>query len=518
MSWTLTLAFAAIFICSCPGLKCYSDINDPKTNLDYLVRTIGSKDPNVSSVNYLNGSVFAKQPGTGLQKLFNFEGYNINRKLLQPNGSYLSLSREFVVYRDPTTNVIQTVWINAWTQNPNEVFCVANDPVNALLRLGDIVPTKLIPGGKVVFNTDVLLEYPNALAPAIYPKYSAGPVYEAAELFGFFANLTGLTSDTDWSVPMTGTWIRRSQYLPWMEMSTSKGELYYTTMAWKCKYEGLKCVAEDIMKLIDNYFPKYKDAPTVDEEPNETSWTMFKNTIDRRRKTGLPDIIIPPSSVMQNMTTYDTIVDQRILDFFDNVKDICVYFNGTTWSQITGHQSINLFNVEGNATITVAKPAAASESYSINVTGALFYRDTKTGKPLRFWKNPLTGHTVMVYNPVTFTNHTFDFPKEFVYSMDIAPSDVIALLAAQSMDSGQTGETWSVNILDVIFDTETFTRDEDVLFYGTAGRFSSWLNWMNMEDRPGNMAFKVTFYRCEQATHTQSSHLAQFESSGFLLI
>ena len=494
----MILKLLAIIACivaagSLPSTKAFRDINDPKTNLDYFVRTAGSKDPNISTVNYINGTVFAKQPGTGLKKLFNFEGYNINRKVLQTNGSYLSLSCEFVVYRDPNTHVIQNVWINPWTQEANEVFYVHNNPVNGLLRLGDVVPTKLIPGGTVVFNTDYMLEYPNALNPRLYPKYSAGPVYEAAELFAFFANLTRLTSDTERSIPMTGTWIRRSQYLPWMEMANITGHLYYTTFAWKCKYEGLGCVADDIMKIIDDLYPEYKEAPLADDEPNETSWTVFKADVDKRRNTGLPDIIIPTSEVTQNMTTYATSVDQRIKDFFGNVNYMPTYFNGTAWSQITGKQSINLFNIDGVVFPGVTESNAGF--YTLSLTGSLFYRDVKNGSLLQFFSNPLTGVTNVVPNPTTFINKTFKLPKEFVYSMDIAPSDVLGLLAAQSEETGHNGEDWSVNIVDTVFDKTSFIGPSDVFFYGTAGRFSSWLKWMDMEGIQGNMAWKVTFYR-----------------------
>ena len=469
------------------------DNNDPKTNLDYFVRVAGSKDPNVSSVNYINGTVFGKRPGKELQKLFNFEGYNINRKLLQANGSYLSLSCEFLVYRDPKTHVIQKVWINPWTAEANEVFFVQNNPVNGLLRLGDTFPTKMIPGGGLVFNTDYMLEYPNALDPGLYPRYSAGPVYEAAELFAYFANLTRLASGTENSVPMTATWIRRSQYLPWMEMGNQTGNLYYTTFSWKCKERGLGCVAKDIMKIIDDFYPEYKKAPLVDDVPNETSWTVFKSAIDERRKDGLPDIIIPTSNVVPNMPTYDTVIDQRIKDFFSNVDYMPTYYNGTAWSQITGKQSINLFNIEGLVFPRVTESSAGF--YTLSLSGTLFYRDVINGSMLSFFANPITGVTNVVPNPTTFFNKTFNFPKDFVYSMDIAPSNVLGLLAAQSKENSTNADIWSVNVVDMLFDKNTFYSTQDVFFYGTAGRFSNWLDWMDMSGVEGNMVFKVTFYR-----------------------
>lgn len=492
-SMVLALPTFAVILGCVSFVHAFLDINDPKTNLDYFVRTGGSKDPKISTVNYFNGSVYAKQPGSGLQKLFNFEGYNINRKVLQSNGSYLSLSCEFVVYRNPLTHVIQRVWMNPWTQKANEVFYVANDPVNGLLRLGDIFPTQLIPGGRVVFNLDVVLEYPNALDPTGYPQYSAGPVYEAAELFSYFANLTRLSTSTESSIPMTGTWIRRSQYLPWMEMSTTKGELYYTTFVWKCKYEGLACVADDIMHIIDTYYPEFKEAPLTDDEPNETSWTVFKAVIDKRRKIGLPDIIIPTSEVQSNMTAYDTVIDQRIQDFFNKVTYMPVYFNGTAWSQITGKQSLNLFNIEGVVFPRVTE--SNKNHYTLSLTGTVFFRDPNTGELLEFWNNPLTGETNFVPNPVTLVDRRFDFPRAFVYSMDIRQFDAIGLQAVQSEETGENNEIWSVNIIDTIFDKSSFTSPSEVFFYGTAGRFSNWLDWMDMESSEGNMVFKVTYYR-----------------------
>ena len=70
--------------------------------------------------------------------LFLFEGYNINRKVPLPDGSYQSLSRKFVVYRDIHTRKIKTVFENPFNNLTNEVFPVANDPVNAkLTRNGD---------------------------------------------------------------------------------------------------------------------------------------------------------------------------------------------------------------------------------------------------------------------------------------------------------------------------------------------------------------------------------------------
>ena len=130
-SKTSFLSFVLVIISKIDS-PCASNpnINDPEVNLDFFIRTEGSTNPQETSVSYWNGSVFAKVQGKKLQKLFYFEGYNINRKIPQEDGSYQSLSREFAVYRDPSTHAILTVWDNPWTTKQNEVFYVANDPVS----------------------------------------------------------------------------------------------------------------------------------------------------------------------------------------------------------------------------------------------------------------------------------------------------------------------------------------------------------------------------------------------------
>ncbi|KAK3583650.1 hypothetical protein CHS0354_021387 [Potamilus streckersoni] len=466
------------------------DINDPKTNLDFFVRTVGSRDPKVETVNYLNGSVFAKIPDMPLVKIFNYEGYNINRKIPLANGSYNSLSREFVVYRDPETYDIQRVWINIYTGLANEIFFVANDPVNGHFRLGDIVPTKILPREKIGFNSDIVLEYPNALDPVNYSRYSAGPVYDSVELFEFFVNVTRLASTKDNSVPSAGTWARKSQFLPWMEMSTTPGDLYYTTMFWKCM-DGLNCVAKDVLDIIKAEFPIYLKAPSSYEIPNETSWTQFKEVIDKRRKAGLPDIIIPQVNVTQNVTSRETWVDPRILRILTS-NSISVHFNGTGMSEIVGKQQINLFNFEGEAFLRVNPPTNPNNSYSATIYAAGVYKDPNNGTTLTNWFNPITGITVEV-PPIIIQSLNVGIPREFVYSMGLPSEDSLGLIAAQS---NPWGELWDVKLVNLLFGgSDLNMAADDVFFYGTFARFSHWLPWMEMGDVEGKLVLKATVSR-----------------------
>ncbi|XP_053404305.1 uncharacterized protein LOC128558582 [Mercenaria mercenaria] len=456
------------------------------TDLENFIRVLGSLDPNQSIVNYLNGSVFGKQPGSDLQKLFNYEGYNINRKIRQQDGSFLSLSREFVVYRQPNTSQILQVWINPWSNKANEIFYVANDPVNAIL---DSPSPSQRSEEYIIYNSDIVLEYPNPLSPDKYSNYSAGPIYDSVELFAFFANYTNLRDTLDKSVPFTGTWIRKSEYLPWMEMSTKPGCLYYTTMAWKCN-EGLSCVSDDIMQLIKKYYPKYEYAPSQKEVPNETSWTVFKKVIDQRRQAGLPDIIIPQVNTTSNIRTMTDSVDDRVLNILD-AWPLSIKANGSAWSEIPGKQSVCFFNMFGYFQFDL-EHLPEHNGYRIQLDGFVTYRDAETGKMIKNFTNPITGQNNTL--PKSEVGVDFVFKKDSFYTIDIPSSEVVGLLGAQSSEGTPDDDSdWSVNFIDLVFPYNELSKPPtSAHFFGTLASYSSWPSWMEMMDVPGNIVVKLT--------------------------
>ncbi|WAR15783.1 hypothetical protein MAR_005888 [Mya arenaria] len=444
------------------------------TDLENFMRVLGSLDPNTSSVNYLNGSVYFRQPGSPLVKAFNYEGYNINRKQRQSDGSFLSLSREFVVYRHPNTSQIIQVWINPISGQPNEVFTVMNDPVNALLSSPS--PSFIVPADRPayrIYNSDIVLEY------------------DSVELFAFFANYSLLMASTTDSVPMTGTWMRKSEYLPWMELGTSPGELYYTTLAWKCM-DGLACVAEDIMNIIKENYTKYLRAPITEEEPNETSWTVFKKVIGQRREAGLPDIIIPQVNASTGVRDMVYDVDKRVLSVL-NKWPLNVKFNGTAWSEIPGKQTVPLYDMRGNMDVDLERIPEGG-GWRLQLDGLIYLLNHTTGEPLILFFNPITGR--VVYNQYIIQEVGVDliFPKDSFYSMDIFSSEVVGLIGAQGTDDGALdgAGNWTVNMLNAIFPWEELAKNTST-FYGTFATFASWPDWTEMTNVPGNIVEKFTF-------------------------
>ena len=91
------------------------------------------------------------------------------------------------VYRDKYTGDVLVAWTNQYTAEENEVFDVANDPVNALLY--PQVGLYAYYGSHTNFGVNVLLEYPNPLQPDQYGPFSSGELYIGAELFLHFTKV-----------------------------------------------------------------------------------------------------------------------------------------------------------------------------------------------------------------------------------------------------------------------------------------------------------------------------------------
>lgn len=458
------------------------------SELENFIRVLGSLDSHTSTVGYINGSVFWKGPDADFRKLFNFEGYNINRKIRQSDGTFLSLSREFVVYREPVASQILQVWMNPSTRKPNEVFYVANDPVNGVFD--GPTPSFPLPSRNPVYdiyNTDVVLEYPNPLTPDNYPRFSAGDIYDSVELFGFFANSTLLHSSTDISVPYIATWMRKSEYLPWMEMGRTPGTLYYTTLSWKCN-SGLSCVSDDIMQLINNDYPKYRTAPTTREDPNETSWTVFKKVIDQRREAGLPDIIIPPVNVSTNSKPMVYEVDSRVEDILYNWP-LYVYVEGTAWSEIPGNQSVVLFDMKGNVGLAF-DPIPEEGGYRLQLDGFLSYYNHSTNMTMTKFYNPITGQVNNVSRTRMGTDLVFD--RNSLYTIDVPEAQAVGLVGGQAVSDNDTG-TWAVNLMNFVFPyIELAKPTKSASFFGTYAIFQSWPDWMQMSDVNGNIVMKFS--------------------------
>jgi len=279
---------------SLPVLAGTLDPNNPQDALKIQRKMIcGSLTDKRPQAYTWQGDVFSRVQGEKDRLVFKVVGTNVRQCVTvtdpQKGEGFRSVSREVMLYLDPESGKILRTWDNPWTGAKVEVVHVANDPVNmrapmfALTRDGNPLRAE----GRVVGNlylstSEFPLFYPNPLGGA-YQNYVGG-TYQAIELFNNFVNAKGLFDADRIDAPRTFvSWVRVSQWLPWMEMGSRPGYLIFNTQG--SSIESPDELPPVLKSELEANYPAYFTPPPVDDKrPNETSWTVFKRHIDARRK------------------------------------------------------------------------------------------------------------------------------------------------------------------------------------------------------------------------------------------
>jgi len=245
-----------------------------------------SANDNVPTIYYFHGEAFSRVPGERDRKLFDVEGYNV-RQCVTVNdpvrgAGWRIISRELLLYVDPTSGELLREWKNPWTGQTVKVLQTANDPVNqrpVFAKAADGTPAKW-PGtisGDTWWNTiTVPLFYINPLGGE-YQK-NVGGYYHATEMFNFFGKVSELVDPKNVNPAIEVGWVRLADWLPWMEMSGRAGIIYIHAAGRKLdSYEQLPTV---MRKAIETEYPEYRNPPPGDDSrENETSWTYFKKKV-----------------------------------------------------------------------------------------------------------------------------------------------------------------------------------------------------------------------------------------------
>ena len=222
-----------------------------------------------------SGSIFSYIPQQKPKRLLNFIGYNVAR-CVQLNESWVMLSRELSYYLDPLTQERLNSWNNPFTGETVNVVHVANDPVNTEMSS---VPIQSLSETDAVIVSDIPLFYPNPLhGNASFDEYGGYlPYYEAGEFFKFYFKKADLESENAVeNVPIS--WNRVGPWLPWMKMGSVEGGVLYSCTG--AKAAGLSTLPDWLVNDVKTRLPLYLHAPTVSEEPNETSQTYFIENFD----------------------------------------------------------------------------------------------------------------------------------------------------------------------------------------------------------------------------------------------
>lgn len=278
------------------------DASVPQDALEISKRLQCGKSEDQPAVYHWSGNIYGRSPGQPDKLLFRGEGMNIRRCVeiadSERGTGWRLISREVMLMLDPGTGEVLDRWQNPYTGETVKVMHIHNDPVNGrpnFPRSADGKPFSLpgmrVEGPYVFLPVEVPLFYTNPLA-GDYQEYIGG-TYHAMEIFDFAALKDELFDDSTPTAYPVISWVRISQWAPWMKMGDRPGQMVFNAMGRKLP-GGFEELPDVLKKEIRMNYPIYEQAPPKDDtRPNETTWTKFKLLTDRARqdssRSGEPD-------------------------------------------------------------------------------------------------------------------------------------------------------------------------------------------------------------------------------------
>ncbi|MDO5770108.1 MAG: DUF1838 family protein [Psychrobacter sp.] len=266
------------------------DPNVPADALEIMKRGQCGEADGKPAVYSWSGNVYSRVRGEPDRLLFKGQGMNIRQCVsvndpVQGKG-FRQVSREIMLYLDPKTGEVVRHWDNPWTGERVEVMQVANDPVNqpaqyTFSKDGDPAVPKIKQEGQWLLQSlEIPLFYPNPLGGK-YQEFIGGQ-YHAMEIFDFTFNANEIRNTDIKAVYPAVSWVRLSDWMPWMKMRDRQGQLVFNMTGRKlASFDELPQVMKN--EIAKNY-PEYTRPPALDDNrPNETTWTAFKQWIDAKQ-------------------------------------------------------------------------------------------------------------------------------------------------------------------------------------------------------------------------------------------
>ena len=276
-----------------PGSARMLDPNKPDDAIEISKRTQCGEKDGQPAVYHWSGRIYSRVEGERDRLLFAGEGMNIRQCVAvndpQRGKGYRQVSREVMLFLDPKTGEVLRDWRNPWTGETVKVMHIANDPVNGRPTFAtgpDGKPFTLgahRPGDWLQMPLEVPLFYFNVLG-GNYQDY-VGNEYHAMEIFDFSARADELLDTKYPTAYPSVSWVRISNWMPWMKMGSRQGLIVFNAMGGKVRsYDDLPPVLKN--EIAANY-PAFTEAPPLDDaRPNATTWTVFKEKVDAERKKG----------------------------------------------------------------------------------------------------------------------------------------------------------------------------------------------------------------------------------------
>ncbi len=287
------LLFVILALAAAPDTAAQDGLIDIKTSEGYVQarrKMHCSMENGKPIVFHWAGSAYSRVPGEKDRLIFQVEGMTTRRcaTVQDPKRGvgYRIVAREMMLYKDPKSGAVLRSWQNPWTDKTVEVIHVANDPLNGgpiygLDEEGNVPPLDLvIQDENFFYSAEFALFYANPLG-GDYQEYIGGH-YHVNVMYNTFGNLEELLDPTSKNVMTNTFWVRMAGWLPWMEMGSRPGMMYFTGVVTKMK--SFDALPQALKREIRTNYPAWQEPPPIDDKrPNESSWTYFKKIVDARR-------------------------------------------------------------------------------------------------------------------------------------------------------------------------------------------------------------------------------------------
>ncbi|WP_159972396.1 DUF1838 family protein [Pseudomonas sp. 8Z] len=267
------------------------NLAQPADALLALRKVHGSLHDSQAVTFHWSGQVWSRIEGERDRLLFKVEGMNVRQcgtlHDAERGTGFRLVSRELMLYLDPTSGQPLQTWHNPWIGREVSVMHVANDPVNLPPFFERDAQGRPFPfafreqGERVFAPSEIPLFYPNPLA-GDYPEY-VGNHYHAMEIFDFVADRATLLDRSQASANAALAWVRIAPWLPFMQMGSRPGLMVFNAMGQSVA--GVDALPMVLRDAITRDYPEYANPPALDDtRPNATSWTVAKQMIDAQRQ------------------------------------------------------------------------------------------------------------------------------------------------------------------------------------------------------------------------------------------
>lgn len=284
--WCILLAGIVAVFTNCGTTSKRYDFTVGEDKLDAYVKVRLSQKEGEEVVTYWTGTAYAFVPQKKTERLFDFEGYNIAKAVKSEEG-YDQLAREVLLFKNHTTGEIIESWYNPFLEDTVEVIHIWNDPANFHLPLrlfsNGQMPIHFIPldDNRIAMFVDAWLIFSSPLPRKDFPEYSRSDLYQAGEIFNFFIRCKDLQNSRLHSIPVEFSWVRISDFLPWMRMGDREGYIIFSGRGHKLK-GGFQALPIHIREYVLRKFPAFAKAPDTFTSPNMSSWRYFKKILQER--------------------------------------------------------------------------------------------------------------------------------------------------------------------------------------------------------------------------------------------